>query len=168
MSDRRLSEGPELRATITDQPNIAPVAEIFIAEAGLSDRVSTLARWRRCPASLPLQRRSGKIDDGGSATGNDRGPLRHAGQSMNPGAFSSLKRSRRFARIATAVVGATATAEVGTLRLCWLRISPTPRGTAKGAPANTTCPNGHRINRDIYIGRMASGYHVRAIGGFGD
>ena len=41
--DRRLSEGPGLGATITDLPNIAPVAETFIAEAGLSDRVSTLA-----------------------------------------------------------------------------------------------------------------------------
>ena len=51
MSDRRLSEGPELRATITDQPNIAPVAEIFIAEAGLSDRVPRLQQM----ASLPRQ-----------------------------------------------------------------------------------------------------------------
>ena len=41
--DRRLSEGPGLGATITDLPNIAPVAETFIAEAGLSYRVSTLA-----------------------------------------------------------------------------------------------------------------------------
>ena len=72
--DRRLSEGPELRATITDLPNIAPVDETFIAEAGLSDRVSTLAAdgVAAPPASLPLQRRSGKIDDGGSVIGNVR------------------------------------------------------------------------------------------------
>jgi hypothetical protein len=44
---------------ITDLPNIAPVAETFIAEAGLSDRVSTLAT------------------DGAAA------PLRHVAHSMD-------------------------------------------------------------------------------------
>ena len=85
--DRRLSEGPGLRATIIDLPNIAPVAETFIAEAGLSDRVSTLAAdgVAAPPASLPLQRRSGR-KDGGSVAGNVRGPLRHAAaHSMEPG-----------------------------------------------------------------------------------
>ena len=53
------------------------------------------------PASLPLQRRSGR-KDGGSVAGNFRGPLRHAAaHSMEPGRIFIVGVSRRFARIAT-------------------------------------------------------------------
>ena len=74
--DRRLSEGPGLRATIIDLPNIAPFADTFIAEAGLSDRVSTLAAdGVGAPPACRFDAAVVTIDDGSSVNGNVRGPL---------------------------------------------------------------------------------------------
>ena len=78
--DRRLSEGPGLCATIIDLPNIAPVAKTFIAEAGLSDRVSTLAAdgVAACLPAMFVVR------------------CRYIAHSMDSDAFSSLKAFSTF------------------------------------------------------------------------
>jgi hypothetical protein len=59
----------------------------------------------------------------------------HVAHSMDPDAFSSLKAFSTFRAYPTAVYwcyGNSGT--VGTLRLCWLRMSPKPRGTTQRKP----------------------------------
>ena len=98
-----LPEGPGLRAIIIDLPNIAPFADTFIAEAGLPDRVSTLAAdGVGGPPACRFDAAVVTIDDGSSVNGNVRGPL-HRHRCM-------LVLRRR--------------GTVGTLRLRWLRMSP--------------------------------------------
>ena len=134
--DRRLSEGPGLRATIIDLPNIAPVAETFIAEAGLSDRVSTLAAdGVAAPPACGFD--AAVVNREGGLFGNVRGPLRHVAHSMDPDAFSSLKAFSTFrAHRHRCMLVLRRRRNVGTLRL----------------RANGHC-----------IGRMASGYQPLAV-----
>ena len=72
------------------------VAGTFIAEAGLSDRVSTLAADDLAAPQPVTSTPRGEVDEGGSVVGIIRDPLRHVAHSMDLDAFSSLKAFSTF------------------------------------------------------------------------
>jgi 2-hydroxy-4-(methylsulfanyl)butanoate S-methyltransferase len=77
---------PGLRATIIDLPNIAPVAETFIAEAAVGDRVSTLAAdVVAAPPACRFDAAVVKSVIEALSPDNVRALLRHVAQSMDPG-----------------------------------------------------------------------------------
>lgn len=77
---------PGLRATIIDRPNVAPHAIPFIKEAGVQDRVSTLA------CDVVVRRPPGRYDAAvlrsvlqTLSPDHAHAVLRHVGQAMEPG-----------------------------------------------------------------------------------
>jgi 2-hydroxy-4-(methylsulfanyl)butanoate S-methyltransferase len=77
---------PGLCATIVDLPNVAPVAETFIAEAALGDRVSTLAAdVVAAPPACRFDAAVVKSVIEALSPDNVRALLRHVEQSMEPG-----------------------------------------------------------------------------------
>ena len=77
---------PELRATVVDLPNIAPVAPGFIAEAGLADRIGSLgANVVAAPLPGHFDAAVLKAFIQVLSPGDARAALRHVGEAMVPG-----------------------------------------------------------------------------------